>query len=87
MGKKHQSTFAAITKKPDCKDIDWNDFISLLNYLGATIKNQSGSSVGVRLNSVYAVFHRPHPERHIYVSDLKRIRRFLMEAGINEVEK
>lgn len=86
MVKKHQSTFAAITRKPDCKDVDWDDFISLLTYLGATIKYKSGSSVGVRLNGIYSVFHRPHPERHIYVTDLKRIRRFLMEAGINEVE-
>ena len=86
MGKKHQSTYAAIIKKPDCNDINWDDFLSLLEYLGAKIIKQSGSAVGIRLNGMYAVFHRPHPGRHIYITDLKRIRRFLNDAGISEVE-
>ena len=30
----------------------------------------------------YAVFHQPHPGKEIYPSDLKRIRRFLVEAGV-----
>lgn len=86
MSRKHKSTLSAIFQKPDRKNIDWDDFLSLLDYLGAKIIKQSGSAVGFRLNGFYAVFHKPHPGRHIYVSDLKRIRRFLNDAGISEVE-
>jgi hypothetical protein len=86
MGRKHQATFAAIYEKPDRKDIDWDGFIGLLEHLGAAFKISGGSAVGIRLNGVYAVFHKPHPGHEIYPSDLKRIRRFLETAGIKEVE-
>jgi hypothetical protein len=86
MGKKHNLTFDAITSKPDRHDIEWDDFLALLVFLGAKIKNQSGPAIGVRLNGIYAVFHKPHPGREIYPSDLKRIRRFFEEAGIGKVE-
>lgn len=86
MSKKHRVAYEAIFTKPDRKDINWDDFVSLLTFLNATFKNQSGSAVGVRLNGVYAVFHKPHPGHLIYPSDLKRIRRFLIEAGIETVE-
>jgi hypothetical protein len=86
MGRKHQSTFAAIYEKPDRKDIEWADFLVLVEYLGSVLKISGGSAVGVRLNGVYAVFHKPHPGHEIYTSDLKRIRRFLETAGIREVD-
>jgi hypothetical protein len=86
MGKKHRTTWLKINEKPDRKDVDWDDFISLLEYLGAGIKASSGSATGVRLNGIYAVFHKPHPGHEIYPSDLKRIRKFLQSAGINDVE-
>jgi hypothetical protein len=86
MGKKHRATFEAIFQKPNRTDIDWDDWIALLDHLGANIKHSSGSAIGVRLNGIYAVFHKPHPGHEIYPSDLKRIRRFLQEAGIQQVE-
>lgn len=86
LSKKHRTTFAAIFQKPDRNDVDWDDFVALLTFIGAAIKYQGGSSVGVRLNGIYAVFHKPHPGHEIYPTDLKRIRCFLKEAGINNVE-
>ena len=86
MGKKHQAVFEAINSKPDRSDIDWDDFINLLIYLDAKLKYKGGSAVGVRLNGFYAVFHQPHPGHEIYPTDLKRIRRFLQDAGIRQVE-
>ncbi len=86
VSKKHRATFEAIQSKPDQSDIGWDDFITLLTFLGAALKYQSGSAVGVRLNGIYAVFHKPHPGHTLYPTDLKRIRRFLQEAGINQVE-
>ena len=43
--------------------------------------------VGVRLNDRYAVFHRPHPGNIIYLTMLKRIRRYLLECGIRPEEE
>ncbi|RPI86644.1 MAG: type II toxin-antitoxin system HicA family toxin [Chloroflexi bacterium] len=86
MSKKHRAIYEAIFAKPNRLDIRWDDWITLLIFLGANIKNTAGSAVGVRLNGIYAVFHKPHPGSNIYPSDLKRIRKFLQEAGIQQVE-
>jgi hypothetical protein len=86
VSKKHQRTLALIFEKPDKKDIDWDDFVSLLEYLGALIRQQGGSAYGIRLNGEYAVFHKPHPGHTLYQADLKRIRKFLSNVGIKEVE-
>ena len=72
----------AIFTRPDRKNISWDSFVSLLEALGAKISYRGGSMVGVRLNGCYAVFHKPHPGNEIYRSDLKRIRRFLKNAGV-----
>jgi len=84
--KKYQRIFKLIFAKPDRKDIDWDDFINLLGYLGAAIRQQGGSAHGIKLNGEYAVFHKPHPGHTIYQADLKRIRKYLSNAGIKEVE-
>lgn len=84
MHKRHQKPLNDIFYKPDRKDIQWDDFITLLRALGADITEKGGSMVGIRLNSRYAVFHKPHPSNEIYLSDLKRIRRFLTEASVVE---
>ena len=86
MSKKHSNIFNAIQTRPDRSNIDWENFLGLLVFLGAEVKRQSGSAFGVRLNGVYAVFHKPHPGHVIYKSDLKRIRIFLKNAGIEKVE-
>ncbi len=86
MGKKHRKIFEALHEKPDRVDIDWDDFITLLEYLGAEIKSPGGSAHGIRLNGVYAVFHKPHPGHTIYPTQLKRIRNFFKNAGVEEVE-
>lgn len=82
MHRRHRKTLDEIFQKPDRKDVQWDDFITLLVALGAEITEKGGSMVGVRLNKRYAVFHGPHPGKEIYPSDLKRVRRFLIEAGV-----
>ncbi|MHB8136078.1 MAG: type II toxin-antitoxin system HicA family toxin [Anaerolineaceae bacterium] len=86
MSKKHQRTFALIFDKPDRNDIKWDDFINLLIYLGASIRQHGGSSHGIRLHGEYAVFQKPHPGHTIYPADLKRIRKFFSNTGIKKVE-
>ena len=84
MHKRHQKTLEDIFHKPDRNGIKWDDFIALLYALGAEIVEKGGSMVGIRLGNRYAIFHRPHPGNEIYLTDLKRIRRFLTEAGALE---
>jgi hypothetical protein len=86
MAKRHRRTFETIFEKPDRVDIDWDDFINLLAFLGAVIKSSGGSAYGIKLNGEYAVFHKPHPGHTIYPTELKRIRRFFKNAGVKEVE-
>jgi len=86
VNKKHRATLQAIFARPDRKDFRWEDFVALLVGLGADITEKGGSMVGVRLNDRYAVFHRPHPGNVVYLSMLKRIRRYLLECGIRPEE-
>ena len=82
MRKKHRKTLNAIFAKPDRANIPWEDVEALLIALGAYISYGGGSMVRVLLNDVVAVFHKPHPQKEVYKSAVRRIRRFLVEADI-----
>ena len=82
MRKKHHKTLDAIFARPDRANIPWDDVEALLVALGATLSYGGGSMVRVLLNDVVAVFHKPHPQKEVYKSALRRIRRFLREANI-----
>lgn len=82
MGKKHQRTYEALFAKPDRVNIDWNDFISLLDYLGVEVINQNGAARTLWFEGVFIVLHEPHPDHYLYKTDLKRIRRFLLSSGL-----
>ena len=83
MNKKHRQTLESIFARPDRKDIHWDDFVGLLKASGADVTERGGSMIGIRLKGRYAVFHRPHPGQVIYLSMLKRIRRYLAECDIS----
>ena len=74
----------AIFTKPDRANIIWEDVEALLTALSAHVSYGGGSMVRVLLNDVVAVFHKPHPQKEVYKSAVRRIRRFLVEAGINQ---
>lgn len=84
---KHRETLKAIFARPDRKDVRWDDWIALLQVLDATITQRGGSMFGVHLGDRYAIFHRPHPGNHVYPTDLKRMRRFLVESGVLEKDR
>ena len=54
----------------------------MLMGLGAEISEGSGSLVRIYMNSVRAVFHRPHPKKETDKGAVVSMRRFLMEAGV-----
>ena len=82
MNKKHRRTLQKIFDKPERSNILWNDIEILFKALGAEVSEGRGSRVRVVLNSIRAVFHRPHPEKVTDKGAVKSVRRFLLEAGI-----
>ena len=47
----------ALFQKPDRRDIQWDDFMTLVAALGAEVTAKGGSMVGLRLNGRHAAFH------------------------------
>jgi hypothetical protein len=82
MSKKHQRTYEAIFAKPDRGNIDWDDFISLLEFLGVEVINQNGAARTLWFDGVFIVLHEPYPDHYLYKTDLKRIRRFISSSGL-----
>jgi hypothetical protein len=81
MNKEHRKTLEAVFAKPDRANIPWDDIEKLFEALGGKVSYGGGSMVRVVLHDVVAVFHCPHPQRETYKALLRRVRRFLEEAG------
>ena len=86
MDKKNKTTLAAIFEDPVRSDILWADIENLLYALGAEIAEGRGSRLRVALTDVRAVFHRPHPRKVTDKGSVKSMRRFLIAAGVKDVE-
>jgi hypothetical protein len=86
MNKKNQRTLSAIFEDPVRSDIVWDDIESLLFFLGAEISEGKGSRVRIALKGIRAVFHRPHPRKVTDKGTVKSMRRFLLAAGVRDVE-
>jgi len=82
LSSKHRKILDAIFENPVRSDVVWSDIESLLKALGADLSEGRGSRVRIHLNSIRAVFHRPHPKRATDKGALKSMRRFLNEAGV-----
>lgn len=86
MNTKHRKILDEIFKDPVSSKVKWDTIESLLINLGADISEGRGSRVRIELNGAKAVFHRPHPNPETDKGALKSVRRFLIEAGIdNEI--
>jgi hypothetical protein len=81
MNNKQKRTLLLIFTDPIRPDIPWSDIESVFAALGGVVSEGTGSRVRIQLNGVYAVFHRPHPERVTDKGALKSVRRFLVNAG------
>jgi hypothetical protein len=84
--KKSTNTLAAIFEEPVRSDIVWTDIEDLLYAMGADVTEGRGSRVRVALKDVRAVFHRPHPRKVTDKGFVKSMRRFLLAAGVKDVE-
>lgn len=86
MNSKQQRTLKQIFDDLPRSDLAWNEIENLFLALGGEVTEGSGSRVRVKLNGVFAVFHRPHPERVTDKGALKSVRKFLVNAGV-EIEE
>jgi len=82
MNSKQRRTLIMIFEDPPRSDLPWSDIENLFTALGGEVSEGNGSRVRVKLNGIFAVFHRPHPERVTDKGVLKSVRRFLVNAGI-----
>lgn len=86
MKSKHYKTWRQIFHNPILAGIVWTDVEVLLSALGAELSEGRGSRVRVAFRGVRAVFHRPHPRKEMDKGAVVSLRRFLIEAGIKNVE-
>ncbi len=86
LSNKHQKTLSLIFENPIRSDVLWKDIENLLIALNAEISEGRGSRVRIYLNNIRAVFHRPHPKNETDKGALKSMRRFLMEAGVDNAQ-
>ena len=86
LNKKQKNTLKSIFENPIRSDVVWKDIESLLQALGAELAEGKGSRIRIYLNGVRAVFHRPHPRKETDKGSLKSMRRFLISAGVEDVE-
>ena len=82
LNNKQRKTLEAIFANPVRSDIGWTEIESLLEALGAIVRQGRGSRVRVALNGVKAVFHEPHPERVASKCTIRDVRDFLETAGV-----
>jgi hypothetical protein len=83
VNKKHQKTLADVFASPVRANIAWQDIEAMLVALGAEISEGSGSRVRVKLHGVWAVFHRPHPQKEADKGAVRAVREFLEKAGVS----
>jgi hypothetical protein len=86
MKSKHHATLKQIFQNPVQSGVLWKDIESMLSALNAEISEGRGSRVRIALNGIRAVFHRPHPRKETDKGALVSMRRFLIEAGIKNVD-
>jgi len=80
MNRKHRKTLEKLFELPS--SLPWKDIESLLIALGAEITERKGSRIGITLNNIRIVMHRPHPSKEAGQGRIKAVRDFLRNAGV-----
>ncbi len=79
---KHKHVLHTIFQDPISANMHWREVESLLNHLGATVKPTHGARFHVTLNKIEIILHHPHQSSECTRQDIKQIREFLIQAGI-----
>jgi HicA toxin of bacterial toxin-antitoxin, len=82
MNKKQRNTYSALLAEPIRRNILWNDVVSLILALDGQVFQGDGSRVRFDLNGVSLNIHSPHPQKELKRYQVKAVREFLVNAGI-----
>ena len=83
MSHKHAHLMRSIFQDPPSGNIHWREVESLLAHLGAEIEPSHGARFKVTLNGMTDFLHHPHRSSVCTRELIKRLRDFLMHAGVN----
>jgi len=84
LSSKHRKTLRRVFEEPALSNIPWSEIESMFEALGGEVSEGRGSRVRVYLNGVRAVFHRPHPQKETGKGAVRSVRKFLVNAGVEE---
>jgi hypothetical protein len=82
MNKKQRNTYSALFAEPIRRNILWNDVVSLILALDGQVLQGDGSRVRFDLNDVSLNIHSPHPQKELKRYQVKAVREFLINAGV-----
>ena len=82
MQKRHRRTLSALFRRPTATDVAWRDVMSLIVALGGEVRSRSGSVRALSLQGRDLIVHEPHPSGLLPRALVLRLRRFLLEGGI-----
>ena len=83
MNRKQRKTYDAIFSEPIRRNIVWDDVVTLIKGLGGTVSQGDGSRVRFDLNDISLNIHSPHPQKELKKYQVKALREFLEEAGVD----
>ena len=72
---------AAIFRHPTASKVQWDDVLTLMEWLEAESEEREGSRHAFTLNEEVIVLHRPHPSNEIDKGAVQSLRKFLERAG------
>ncbi len=82
MNSKQQKTLKQLFATPSPKEMPWDDIVSLLCAIGATITEGKGSRVKFDKDGVTLALHRPHKPKTTRSYQIPLLREFLQKIGI-----
>ena len=82
MNSAHRKMLAVVFATPVPSTLAWRKIEALLVALGAKVIEGNGSRIRFELNGVVASFHRPHPQKEAKPYQVRDVRDFLTQAGV-----
>jgi hypothetical protein len=82
MNRKQRNTYEALFAEPIRRNIPWSDVVSLVKALGGAVIQGDGSRVRFDLQGISLNIHSPHPQKELKRYQVKAVRDFLINAGI-----
>jgi len=82
MNNKHRKTLNKIFSNPVSSSILWTDIEKLFIALNCRIEEGRGSRVRIIKDDIFAVFHRPHPEKETNKGAVVSVRDYLTKIGV-----